>query len=199
MAKSALICLNLINEFLDPKGKLSKDYAEFAKKHDTLKGIRRLQEHFREQGQLVIHSRLCFSSDYWEHPGEDSVLFGPVLEKQALKLDEWGTEFVEETAPQGKEPVLNQHRISAFYRTRLDIILRAQGIENLFIVGLGLNMSVENTAREAHDADYHVTIVDDACIAHTQKMHDASLESLKEFAVMRNTSDILLKLVMGNR
>ena len=199
MAKSALVCLNLITDVIDPKGKLAEDYAAFAAKHETLQRIRRLQDHFREQGHLVIHSRLCFSPDYWEPPGEGSALFAPVLEKEALKLGDWGTEFLEETAPDGREPVLNQHRIRAFYRTRLGIILRTQEIENLFIAGLGLNMSVENTAREAHDRDYHVTIVDDGCVAHTDKTHDASLESLKEFAVMRDTSDILLKLALENR
>lgn len=199
MAKSALICLNLINDFIDEKGKMSDGYVEFAEKHESLSRIRLLQDHFREQGQLVIHSRLCFSEDYWEHPGEDYPLFAPVLEKQALKLGDWGTEFLEQTAPVGREPVLNQHRVSAFYRTRLGIILRTQKIENVFLVGLGLNMSVENTAREANDRDYHVTVVDDGCIAKSESVHSASLESLKEFAVMRDASDILLKLAMGNR
>lgn len=198
MTKSALICLNLTNEFIDEKGKLSYDYAEFAKEHETIQRIRRLQDHFRDQNQLVIHSRLCFSPDYWEHPGENFPLFKKVTDNQALKLGEWGTEFFEETAPHDREPVLNQHRISAFYRTRLDIILSSQHIENIFIVGLSTNLSIQNTAREANDRDYKVTIVEDASIARSEELRDAALKSLDDFAILRDTSDILLELAMGN-
>lgn len=201
MAKSALVCLNLTNDFIDPKGKLAKNYSAYAEKHESLQRIRRLQDHFREQNQLVIHCRLCFSEDYWEHPGKEarSALMGPIIERDALKIGEWGSEFLEETAPVGREPILNQHRISAFYRTRLGIILRTQEIEDIYIAGVGTNLSIESSAREAHDRDYNICVVDDAGIARSEEAHDASVESLKEFAVLSQTSDILLKLAMGNR
>lgn len=57
-------------------------------------------------------------------------------------------------------------------------------------------MAVQTTAREAHDKDYKVMIVSNACGAGSSEIHESTLKSLQRLAlVVKNTelNDQLLK------
>ena len=54
-------------------------------------------------------------------------------------------------------------------------------------MGVSTNMAVELTAREAHDRDYLVEIVEDACAARTKESHDISIKVLSSFSKIINT------------
>jgi nicotinamidase-related amidase len=75
--------------------------------------------------------------------------------------------------------VITKHRVSAFYRTPLDLILRNKNINSILIAGAATDLSVSNAVRDAHDRDYQVTILADCCVAANQEDHETTLLSLK--------------------
>ena len=72
--------------------------------------------------------------------------------------------------------------MSAFYATELETLLRSHNIQHLVLLGVSTNNAVELTAREAHDRDYQVTVVADACEADSDAAQQASLSFLKRIA-----------------
>ena len=191
----ALLCVDLMNEYLDPKGLLSEETSEYVKKHDTLQRIARIQEHFREQGGLVIHVRTGFSDGYAELPETNSKIFKGIKDKGALLLDQWGTQIPEEIAAQKGEPVIRKHRVGPFDRTRLEIILRTKGIKDLYIVG-GLSLgTVSMSAYEAHDMDFNVCVIKDGCYDRTDERHDLGMKVAEQVGEVKNFSDIAPRLI----
>lgn len=192
--RTALLCIDLTNEFISPDGKLaSEGYAEFAVKHDSLNRIARIQEHFREQDRLVIHMRTVYSENYHEHY-KYSPLLGGLRKKNALILGQYGTEFVTKVAPKDQEPIINKHRVNAFHRTRLDLILRTQDIQTLYIIGVGTDTTIDATVWDAHDRDYDVHVISDACIAANDYDNAVGLKSMEKVAKVQSWAETAVKL-----
>ncbi len=176
--QQALVLIDLINELIAPEGKLSgKGYADFAQRHDSLSRVATLLEYARSQGYTIIHVRVGFSPDYREQP-KDSPLFKHASRLGALKLDDWGTEFVPQACPLPGETVLTKHRVNAFVGTPLDLILCNAGITRITIVGCSTDVGMQTTARAAHDLDYECTVIGDCCIAPSDDDHDPTLRML---------------------
>ncbi len=178
--QNALILIDLINETVHPKGKLAgKGYADFASRHGTLDRIPKLLEYARSQQYAVIHVGIGFSPDYKEQP-KSSPLFGSTKKFEAFKLGDWGTEFHPKAAPAEGEARLTKHRVSAFFGTALDIILRTYGVKSVVIVGCATDLAVQSAIRDAHDRDYLCTVVRDCCIAANDEDHEHSLRLLSK-------------------
>ena len=124
-----------------------------------------------------------FSEGYAECP-TSSPVFQHAPKYQALKLGEWGTQTHEEIDQRAGDIEVTKHRVSAFYNTKLDAVLRAQGIERLVLTGVSTDMAVQLTAREAHDRDYEVIIVEDACATADKSLHQATVGGLERIATI---------------
>lgn len=189
----ALLCIDLINDCLKEEGKLSEGFVNFEKEHNVLQRIARIQDHVRDQGGIVVHTRTGFSKNYPEL-NEVSDFFKAVKNGGALQFGEWGTEFVEEVAPKEGEPVINKHRFGPFYRTRLEIVLRSNNIKELYIVGLSTMRSVAQAAMEAHDHDFKVVVLKDGCLAKTDKEHQHGLEFIEGVCEVKDFNQIAVRM-----
>jgi nicotinamidase-related amidase len=139
-------------------------YADFAARHDTLNRVAALLAHARSQAFFIVHLRIAFSPDYKEQPKE-SPLFKHASKLGALKLGDWGTEFLPQAAPLSGEAILTKHRVNAFIGTLFDLLLRNSGISRVVVVGCSTDVGVQTTARASHDLDYACTVIGDCCIA----------------------------------
>ncbi|MCW9035163.1 MAG: cysteine hydrolase [Rhodospirillales bacterium] len=180
--KKVLLVLDFINEIIHPDGKLSgKGYSAFEKQHSTLDKAVTLLEKSRNRGDIIIHIRVGFLPGYPEHPLV-SPLFGAAKEYGALQLGTWGTEFHDKVKPIGDEDVIVKNRVSAFFGTSLDIMLKHTGTNKIGIMGVATDMAVQATARDAHDRDLQVEIIADCCAAADQEDHDQTLRMLSKVA-----------------
>ncbi|KAF9870711.1 hypothetical protein CkaCkLH20_11813 [Colletotrichum karsti] len=82
-----------------------------------------------------------------------------------------GLEFVAEAAPREGEVVVNRPRISAFYNSDLEVVLRSMGVRNLVIAGVATSGVVLSTVREAMDRDYGLTVLEDLCMDRDEEVH----------------------------
>lgn len=189
--KSAVVVIDYINEIIDPKGKLAgKGYAAFNEKHNTLDAVKSLIESARKKQLPVFFVRIGFSPSYTEQP-EGSPLFGGAKKYGALQLGSWATEFHPKIAPSQSDVIINKHRVSAFYGTPLDILLKKHQISEVVIAGVATDIAVQSAARDAHDRDYAVTVVSDCCAAASDEDHETSLRVLGKIAKVITLKDIL--------
>ncbi|MGS2809305.1 cysteine hydrolase family protein [Nocardia sp. MW-W600-9] len=177
-----LILIDLINEMVDPRGKLaSKGYAEFARSAgvpDAVDAWRRSNDVDR-----VIHVGLEFRTDYAD-AARKSLLLGKAPEFGVAKHGEFGAEFVDWAAPKNDDIVIRKQRISAFFGTDLDVVLRSLGATTVTIGGVATDLAVSSAARDAHDRDYEVRVAQSVCVAATKEDHQAALQHIAKFATI---------------
>jgi gluconolactonase len=92
---------------------------------------------------------------------QNAPLFQGIKEADGLVRGSWGAAPAEGLEPQDGDHVVEKMRMNAFYETRLDILLRGLGTEQLIITGAWTNMSIEHTARHGADAGYEVVVASD--------------------------------------
>ena len=104
------------------------------------------------------------------------------------------------------EAVFEKNVPDAFCHTGLERWLHARGINNLVIVGVSTNNSVESTVRSAGNLGFTTTVVANACFAFEQPdfggnfrsaedVHLMSLANLDgEYATVKSTVDVLSQL-----
>lgn len=186
----ALILIDFINEIVHEDGKLAwKGYSDFVKNNNTFQNLSFALQQARENNALIIHVKLGFSEKYTEQP-TTSPLFGKAHEFQALKLHSWATEFHEQIDVKEDDSILIKHRVSAFYGTSLDLILRNNKVDEIFMAGVATDLAVSSTVRDAHDRDYQTTIISDCCAAANDEDHQSALFSLKKIANVKSYKEI---------
>lgn len=145
----------------------------------------------RTQGHLVGHVRVGFNPHY-----HDSSTISPVFSKAkefgALNLSEWGAQFCDDVERDANDFEVIKHRVSPFYGTDLDLILRANRIEHIIFCGVATNNAVELATREAHDRDYKVTVVADVTETANDEEQQASIHFMQKIASVVGAADLLL-------
>ena len=105
-----------------------------------------------------------------------------------------GGQVMPAIAPQGDEIVLPKTASGVFSVTNIDYVLRNLGVERLAIFGVYSHQCVEAAVRDAADHGYLVTLVADACAATTPEQEATTAESMKAFARVITTDDLLAEL-----
>jgi nicotinamidase-related amidase len=70
------------------------------------------------------------------------------------------------------EVVVGKHRVNALYGTDLDMVLRANNIDTLILLGYATSGVVLSTTRYAADSDYRLYIVEDCCSDQDPEVHN---------------------------
>lgn len=178
-ANAALIIIDQQKGILEPRlGRRNNPSAE--------ERILELLSFWRRSGRPVIHVQHLSRSP-------DSV-FWPEQE---------GVEFQDRFLPQDGEWLIQKQVPDAFCATGLEAKLREAGVEQLIIVGVATNNSVESTARTAGNLGFETWVVEDGCFtfdkadffgnAHSaEEVHAMSLGNLHgEYATVVSSASIL--------
>jgi nicotinamidase-related amidase len=168
-SKTALITIDFINDIVHPDGKIPSCAAMVAQR-EVLARTNRAIAWARAHAVPVVHVKVGFHPDYANCPS-GSPVFGSAARLQALQLGGWGCELHAALDVQPQDFIDVKSRVSIFYGTRLESLLRARRIEHLVLAGVSSNMAVEMAAREAHDRDYQATVLADCCAAASAELH----------------------------
>ncbi|KTC82501.1 isochorismatase [Legionella cherrii] len=185
--RTAFIGLDYIIDIMHPQGKIARSAAH-AQERDIIKKVNKVLEIAKLKNWLTIMVKVGFSAHYTEQP-KLSPIFGKVHELDALKLGSKGTEFHPELLI-GNSLIMVKPRVSAFYGTALDAALRANQIERVILGGVSTSWAVQSTARDAHDRDYKVCIVEDICAAANQEEHQFSIQLMEKIAQIVTVNEL---------
>ena len=151
--------------------------------------MNRALEIARNKEWLTILVKVGFAKGYLDHP-KRSPFFGKLHEIGALEAGSSGMDFHPEIREDLADLVIVKPRISAFYGTQLDAALRARNVNRLVIAGVSTAWAVQSTVRDAHDRDYEVYVLEDACAAATEAVHQSSMELLGSIAKVIRVEDL---------
>lgn len=186
--KSMLLVMDMMNDLIHPDGVNAKTYVVQAKARNLYANTVQAIAAARAAGVPVGYVRVGFSPDYRECPPA-SPIFSKARDNGLFKLGTWGTEVLPEFAPQPGDFDIVKHRVSPFYGTSLEPILRAQGIGRLVLSGVSTNGVVQAAAREGHDRDYAITLLEDCCCGATEDEHNFALAGLRRFAEVSTSAE----------
>ncbi len=80
--------------------------------------------------------------------------------------------------PRPNEPIIVKHRVGAFWGTDLTMVLGAQGIDTLILMGHATSGVILSTVRYAADADYRLIVVEDGCADRDEDVHRILMEKV---------------------
>ena len=147
---SALLVVDMQNDFVDPRGKLFVPSAP-----DTVPRIGLLLERARSSRVPVLYTQDWHLSDDPEFKiwGEHAV------------AGTWGSEIIQELAPGPRDLVVRKQTIDPFYGTPLDHYLRLLKVDTLVVAGTVANICVLQAVSGASVRGYNVVYPVDAVSA----------------------------------
>jgi nicotinamidase-related amidase/alkylated DNA repair dioxygenase AlkB len=188
---SALLLVDLQNDFLTAGGTFSKRHIEPQQLCDT---VGWLVQAARQQQRNVV----WITSNYGEATGTPEELQGKThTGKPCCVKDTWGSEIVTslQTAfaqKTGDEIAIVKYWYDAFARTALHQWLQSKQITKLSICGVTTNVCVFHTAKSALSLGYQVEILEDATSASTPGKHLLAIRELEKLgATTRNWGELL--------
>jgi nicotinamidase-related amidase len=190
MSRPALLVLDMINELVHPDGHYSHVSLEQVRRRGTVERAAVAVERARAAGIPVIYVVLGYGSHYEDWPA-GSILFGPADPERRFTRGSWGTRVHERLAPLPGEDIVEKQRVSPFYGTNLELLLRARGIDTLLLTGVATDLVVLMTAREAHDRGFAAEVLEDATATADQQLQDAALLLIARTAIISSVDKAL--------
>ena len=173
--RAALVIQDMQNDVIIEGGAFADSGAPaHAIAQNAVANVAELAAACRAAGVPVIHVWYIVEQGA---PGlrQNAPLFQGVKEANALVRGSWGAAPADGLEPQDGDHVVEKMRMNGFYETRLDILLRGLGADQLIITGAWTNMSIEHTARHGADAGYEVVVASDGTSTTGDEWQNAAL------------------------
>ncbi len=183
---SALVVVDMQNDFLHPKGKFAGVWKrDISQMQSTVPHILGLIDAARKAHVPVIFTK-GYEDVKYRKPGPDM--------RRAVRWEEkdgdgsvnsesgtFGSEFYEEINPQEGDIVVEKHKWTAFDGKdkdgkTLQEILEKLGVRTLVITGVVAETCVETTIRDAYGNDYFVIVAKNSIGSNNPKQLEARME-----------------------
>lgn len=170
---SAVVVVDMQNGFAAKGGYLDRAGFDISEARATIANCRRVVDAARLRGARIIYLQMGWHRDMHDagapHAGmwHKSVAWRfmrkhPEDTEGAIIRGTWDYAIVDELAPQSADIVMPKTRLSGFFETNLDSVLRGLGISLISFVGIATNVCVEATLRDALYRDYLCLLIEDA-------------------------------------
>lgn len=168
MSKHAVLIIDVVKDFTDPAGKVPHPQAA-----EIVPRIDAFVREARQRGALIIWiiDQHRAGKPDWE------------LDNVRAHCAEGtpGVELAPPLAPQPEDYVLNKRRYSAFFATDLDLILRDNHIDTLFLTGTKTNVCIRATAQDAFQNNYRVIVPRECVSTDKEHLQVANLDDIDKY------------------
>lgn len=189
--KTALIVVDMLEEFVRPNWTPYWIPAAY----EAVPKVKEVIETCRAVGVPVIYTAYHFHEDGIDMPRGAKYI--PIYQEDIEFSGQIFTapSIYSEIAPRPKEMVIVKPTYDAFFNTKLDLVLRNLGVENVIICGTMTNFCCGATARAAFMLGYNVIFGSDITATDLPELHEAELMTLRRgFAQIRTADQIIAQL-----
>lgn len=165
MSKYALLIIDMLNEYLTPKGLV---YCENCR--SIIPSIKKNADFARANGVLVVYVNTSLTDDR-----------DILAKKWGLHAVEgtFGSQVINELFPHKDDLIIKKKLYNGFAETTLDHELRAHGVTNTVITGIHTHVCVLLTAVGAFEKGYEVTTLEDCITTGYLPNHETRLRFFK--------------------
>jgi nicotinamidase-related amidase len=207
MLKSALVIVDMQNDFVHPDG----GFARLAREHPeaqidmpfllgTIPHVKRLADAFRTAGRPVVYVAHVLKADYSDaaFPYWRATKGSTSGNRTFIVDGSWGAQIVDELKPQPGEHLVVKKGFGGFSNTPLDTILRNMGVNTCVVTGVTTCVCVSTTIRGGVEYNYRMIIVSDAVAEVHRDTHEAELKTTARiFADVKSTDEVIDILAHG--
>ena len=204
ITSSALIIVDMQNDFLHPDGSFSRmatEHPEFNIDTPFLVGtiphVKRLADAFRAASRPVVYVAHILKPDYsdaafpyWRlglQPGAGN--------STHCVEGTWGAEIINELKPRQDEHLIATKGFGGFANTQLDTVLRNLDVTTCVVTGVTTCVCVSNTVRGGVEHNYRTILVSDAVAEVSRETHEGELKTMSRvFADVKTTDEVLAML-----
>ena len=192
----ALLIIDMQNGFCRPEGTFGK-LGMLTSPNSLLAivpAINRLRAAAHAAKIPVIFTRFELKADYSDAGIQLDDL--PLLkELSGFVKDSWDAQVLDGLKLDSETEIdLPKTRNTAFWKTGLEEKLRGMKVDQLIVTGVGTNVCVESTVRDAVTRDFYVKTVRDATACLTMEEHEASLRNLHWYGGVTTTDEVCAAL-----
>lgn len=176
LGRSALVVVDMQNDFCHPQGWFGQRGLDIAACRRPIPVIAQLVPAWRAAGGRVLWLNWGIRADlanlppsvrYKAKAGDPAAVgYGEVSPEDhgpSLVQGSWGAARVDELRAEPADLLVHKHRLSGFFDSELDGVLRAQGITTLLFAGINTDRCVFSTLQDAAALGYDCLLVRDAC------------------------------------
>ncbi len=175
LARSAMIVVDMQNDFCAPGGWVDWLGADLSPERAPIKPLQALLPVLRSAGVPVIwlnwgnrpdRKNLAPTTLYvFNHDGNGIGIGGALPGNGAhlLEKDSWSAAVVDELEQLPEDIKVDKYRISGFWDTPLDSILKNLDVKTLFFSGVNTDQCVLHSLTDAHFLGYNCVLVEDCC------------------------------------
>jgi biuret amidohydrolase len=177
----AVLIVDPLNDFLNHKGVAWSAVEKSVKKNNTIQNLKNIIEYSNKNNIKIFVSPHCYTNN------EDvNWKFGGFIEKFMLKnkmfFTKFGCEIIEELRDGLKDAVVcSAHKIYGPQTTDLNLQLRKNGIDEVFVAGMSANLCVESHIRHLLECGFKVNAIKDATAGASLPIGDGYESALVNF------------------
>jgi nicotinamidase-related amidase len=175
LRRTAIVVVDMQNDFCTEQGWVHQIGGDPTPNRAPVAPLRRLLPALRGAGVPVVWVNWGNRADLANMPPNQIHLYKPKgagiglgdplagSGAPVLQKDSWAAAIVDELAPLPGDILVDKHRISGFWDTPLDGILRNLGIKTILFAGVNTDQCVLHTLSDANFLGYGCLLVTDCC------------------------------------
>ncbi len=190
LAATAMVVVDMQNDFCHPRGRAGQLTGDVATARRPIEPLRALLPALRAAAVPIVWvnwgnrpDRLNLSPAPLATFKRSGIGIGEPLPEgghAALQKDSWDAAVVDELAPEPGDVLVDKYRLSGFWDTPLDSILRNLGATTLLFAGVNLDQCVLHTLADANFLGYDCVLLDDcAATSSPDYCREATLYNIK--------------------
>jgi nicotinamidase-related amidase len=191
---SAFLVLHFQNGVAHPDGVWGKKLYPQVVKNGSIGNTKKALEAARDKGMLVIYVNIAWRPGFPELPEDTCALLREAKEKNKCLRGSWGAEVIKELKPKENEIIVINFGSDGFEGTDLDLILRANKINHIYVTGQCTEHVVATTVKRAVNMGYTATVLKDCTSGFTDQNYEAMLKILPLYGELITSSEFISSL-----
>ena len=144
--RTVLVIIDAQNDFLHADGWYAQKGIDIGHMRRTIEPTRQLLKDVRAKNIPVVWTRHGYRG---VEDGGPFMQLRPFLKEGGLRQDSWGYQICDELGPREDDWYVDKSRLSAFYNSNLETVLRALNADTVLIIGVLTNQCVAATSKAA--------------------------------------------------
>lgn len=174
--RTALVVIDPQNDFLHCDGWYAKSGVDISHMQRSIGPTRQLVAACRAAGVPVVWTRHG-SRD--ERDAGSFIQLRPFLKEGGLRIGTWGYEILDELEPRKDDWFVEKNRLSAFFQTNLELVLRSLHADTVLVCGVLTNQCVAATSKDATFRDFRPMVVEEATGTTLPHLHAPAIEMMR--------------------
>lgn len=174
--RTVLVVIDPQNDFLHDEGWYARQGVDITHMQRCIEPIQALVGEARRKNIPVVWTR---HGSRGLEDGGPFMRLRPFLREGGLRQDTWGNEILAALDPRTEDWCVEKTRLSAFYCTNLEVILRAVRAETVLFAGVLTNQCVAATSKDAMFRDFKPIVVEEATGTTMPHLHDPAIEMMR--------------------